>query len=50
MIGEDKVRILITIKKEMKTELEHVANNQNRTVSNLTATIIKEYLEKYKSD
>ena len=48
MVGKDKVRILITIKDEMKAELEQVANKQNRTVSNLIVTIIKEYLDKHK--
>jgi metal-responsive CopG/Arc/MetJ family transcriptional regulator len=48
MVGKDKIRILITITKDMKTELEQVAINENRTVANLIVTILRKYINNHK--
>lgn len=45
-IGLDKVRIALTMPKELKQQLEEVAKEQNRTTSNLIVTILKEYIKK----
>lgn len=43
-IGEDKVRILITVTKEMKKELEILAERETRNVSNLVVAVLKNYI------
>lgn len=43
-VGEDKIRILITVPKEMKKELEVLAEKETRTVSNLIVSVLKEYI------
>ena len=45
MVGEDKVRVLITITKDMKLQLEELAEKENRTVSNLVVTVLKDYIK-----
>ena len=45
MIGDDKVRVLITITKDMKIQLEELAEKENRTVSNLVVTVLKEHIK-----
>lgn len=43
-IGNDKVRVLITIPKDMKDQLEIQAKKENRNVSNLINTVLIKYL------
>ena len=43
-VGEDKIRILITVTKEMKKELEIQAEKETRNVSNLVVSVLKEYI------
>lgn len=45
-IGSDKVRIMVTITEDEKAALEKIAQDQNRNMSNLVGTIIKEFLNK----
>ena len=41
-ISKDNTRTLITIPKELKTELEQIAKEQNRSFNNLIITILKQ--------
>lgn len=43
MIGKDKTRTNITIEKDLKTKLEQIAKEQNRSFNNLVITILKDY-------
>ena len=43
MRGKDKTRTNITIEKELKTKLEQIAKDQNRSFNNLVITILKDY-------
>lgn len=47
-ISEDNTRVLITIPKTQKEQLNKLAQKDNRTLSNLCAKILSEYLEKVK--
>lgn len=49
-IGQDKTRIIVTVTKEFKKELEKQAQKENRTVANLMNTIAIKYLEEQKND
>ena len=42
-ITDKNTRTLITIPKELKTKLEEIAKNQNRSFNNLVITILKDY-------
>ena len=42
-ISDKNTRTLITIPKELKTEIEEIAKNQNRSFNNLVITILKDY-------
>ena len=42
-ISDKNTRTLITIPKELKTKLEEIAKNQNRSFNNLVITILKDY-------
>lgn len=44
-ISNNNTRTLITISKDLKNKLEKIAENENRTFSNLVATILKKYVE-----
>ena len=44
-IGKDKTQVLLTLTKEDKAELQRIADNENRTFTNLINTIIKNYLK-----
>lgn len=48
VIGEDKVRILITVPKEMKKDLELLAEKETRNVSNLIVAVLKDYIKNNK--
>ncbi|VYU50849.1 hypothetical protein [Clostridium butyricum] len=43
-IGKDKVRIALTLNKDIKDKLDKLAEQDNRTTSNLINTIILKYL------
>lgn len=40
-ISKDNTRMILTIPKDLKAELEKIAQEQNRSVNNLILTIIK---------
>jgi predicted HicB family RNase H-like nuclease len=42
-IADNKTRTLITIEKELKTDLEQIAKKQNRSFNNLVITVLKDY-------
>ena len=42
-ISESKTRTNITIEKDLKTKLEQIAKEQNRSFNNLVITILKDY-------
>lgn len=42
-ISADNTRTNITISKELKTKLEKIAKEQNRSFNNLVITILKDY-------
>ena len=44
-IGKDKTQVLLTLTKEDKAELQRIADNENRSFTNLINTIIKNYLK-----
>jgi len=43
-ISKENTRTNITIPKELKTKLEKIAKEQNRSFNNLVITILKEYV------
>lgn len=45
-ISEKKTRILVTITKEQKEKLYQLATNDNRSISNLCAKILTDYLNR----
>lgn len=45
MISENNTRTLITISKEMKSELTQIAKEENRSFNNLVITILENYLK-----
>lgn len=48
-IGKDKTQILLTLSKEDKALLQKIAEDENRTFTNLINTIIRDYLKQYSS-
>lgn len=46
----DKNRVMIYIDDELKEELQKTAKEENRSMSNLIAYIIKKYLEEKKNE
>ena len=49
-ISSNNVRVNITVAKEEKEKLEKIAKEDKRSVSNLIAKIVKEYLENKKGE
>lgn len=49
-VGNDKIRILVTIPKEIKPQLELAALMENRSVSNYVSVLIQKELEKQHKD
>lgn len=43
-VGTDKVRVLVTLTKEDKENLERLAKNDNRNLSNYINTILKKHM------
>lgn len=46
----ENVTITFRTKENIKQELDMIAQDQNRTLSNLVETIIKRYLEEYENN
>lgn len=44
-LSDDKTRVLIAMPKEMKAELEKIAKQEDRSLTNLIVRILKDYLE-----
>lgn len=44
-ISQDKTRIIVSIEKEDKKQLEERAKKENRSLNNLIVTILRDYLE-----
>ena len=47
-ISKDNTRMILTIPKDLKAELERIAQEQNRSVNNLILTIIKSSISNIK--
>lgn len=45
-ISQNKTRTLITLEKELKSQLEKEAKEQNRSLNNLIETVLKDYIAK----
>lgn len=45
-ISSDKIRILVTLPIDVKEQLEKVARQENRSVSNYVSTLIQKDLER----
>ncbi len=43
-ISQDKVRTIITIPKDLKKELEKIAEQDNRSFNNLVIKILKDFV------
>lgn len=46
-IGKDKTSINLTISKEDKAILQEIAKEQNRNLTNMINTILKEYIKRH---
>ena len=44
-IGEDKTRIIVTLPKELKVTLSEIAKEENRSLTNLIVTILKDFIK-----
>lgn len=44
-IGEDKTRIILTVPKDLKEVLMEIAKDENRSLTNLIVTILKDYVK-----
>ena len=49
MVAENNTRVIITIPKELKEQLLHIADNENRSLSNLIVQVLKIYVNKQNS-
>jgi hypothetical protein len=49
-IGKDKTQVLLTLSQDDKATLQRIAENENRTFTNLINTIIKEYLKEHSEE
>lgn len=49
-ISDKNTRIVITIPKDTKLEIEKIAYQENRSLSNLIVTLIKKYVNENESD
>ena len=47
--SENKIQIGIWVPKELKAELEQIAKEQDRSMSNLLTIILKDYVNKKKN-
>lgn len=44
-IGEDKTRVIVTLPKELKATLSEIAKEENRSLTNLIVTILKDFIK-----
>jgi metal-responsive CopG/Arc/MetJ family transcriptional regulator len=44
-IREDKTRVIVTLPKELKETLSEIAKEENRSLTNLIVTILKDYVK-----
>jgi metal-responsive CopG/Arc/MetJ family transcriptional regulator len=44
-IGEDKTRVIVTLPKELKVTLSEIAKEENRSLTNLIVTILKDFIK-----
>lgn len=44
-IGEDKTRVIVTLPKELKLTLSEIAKEENRSLTNLIVTILKDFIK-----
>lgn len=44
-ISNDKTRFLMTIDKEMKSQLEAIAKEENRSLNNLIIKVLSDYIK-----
>jgi metal-responsive CopG/Arc/MetJ family transcriptional regulator len=44
-IGEDKTRVIVTLPKELKETLSEIAKEENRSLTNLIVTIMKDFVK-----
>lgn len=44
-ISEDKTRINITFPKTLKSELEKISKEENRSLNNLVITVLQKFVE-----
>lgn len=44
-IIEDKTRVIVTLPKELKETLSEIAKEENRSLTNLIVTILKDYVK-----
>ena len=49
-ISENNTRINVTIPKDLKLQAEIIATKQNRSLSNLIVTLIKDYVQLIEKD
>ena len=45
-ISKENIRTVLTISKELKSKLETIAKQENRSFKNLVITILKDYVAK----
>jgi hypothetical protein len=44
-IREDKTRVILTVPKDLKEVLTEIAKEENRSLTNLIVTILKDYVK-----
>jgi hypothetical protein len=49
-IGEDKDRIIVTVDKELKVELEKLAKEEKRNLSNYCYNVLSNHYKQLKKD
>lgn len=47
-VAKDNDRIVVTVSKEVKEQLERLADKDNRSLSNYASTILQRHVEKEK--
>ena len=49
-VSDDKIRIMVTITKAENQILKELAKKENRSVSNLASTLLKQYIDENSVD
>ena len=44
-VSSDKTRAIISLEKDLKTKLEELANNEDRSFSNYVVQVLKEHVK-----